>query len=173
MILFRCDDLPQDTSMEVIADVYNSFAKKKQVLIFSILASQLDRRPDFVSFVNNNPTNIALHGWTHESYPIMKKRKIREHIKLSLEAFNKHFGVLPEKWYLPWNGWVREYQAQYGDGFYGVEKVGQIAKEYGLEVCLPTDHIGALLNGQKPKEVYFHAWDKEDIKKIPKVLGEL
>lgn len=168
-MIIRCDDAPQSTTVETFQEVLDVFKEHGKILTLSILANGLKNRQDFVDWVNDNRTmlDLTLHGWSHEQYPLLESDHIVEHICRSFAEFYRCFGVLPKDWYLPWNGWDKE------NGFSKVPRVHKIAQRYNLRVNQPAEHMGVVLKGEKPYCVYFHAWDKEDIKLLPKVLEKL
>lgn len=165
-MIYRDDDVPQITSVEDFQRIHNEFIRSDKIHTFSILASQLNQRMDFVEWVLSQPNkDFVLHGWNHVAYAELGDNLIREHIKNSLDSFERYLHVFPTEWHLPWNGWTKEL------GFGGLPRIKKIAKDFGLLVNGGSEHIGKVVNQNiKAEVVYFHHWDEKDIKLLPKLL---
>lgn len=157
-MILRDDDLPQNIPLERMKLFHDIFIEYDKIHTMAIIASQLEKREDFVNWVNTiDHKDLTLHGWNHTSYPEMKDDDIRNHLSLSIDAFNKYFNIIPKMWYLPWNGWTKEL------GFTGIPRVKKIAEEFGISVNEKAVNIGNLIKGdEKCDVVYFHAWQLGD-----------
>jgi peptidoglycan/xylan/chitin deacetylase (PgdA/CDA1 family) len=167
-MIIRDDDVPQVTSIEKFEEINNEFIRYDKIHTMSILASQLSMRTDFVDWVlGQNNVNFALHGWNHVAYAELSDDKIKEHIEMSLEAFDEYLHFVPTDWYLPWNGWTKELE------FRGVPRIKKIAKSYNLRVNEKCEYIGKVVkNNIKSEVVYFHHWDDRDLPLLKKLLEE-
>lgn len=168
-MIYRSDDLPQGISIDELVYIQNMFEKKELVHTMSILASQLEKRQDFIHYVRDHEEyiDLAFHGWTHDNYSLLDNDTIKDHIEMSLDAFDEYFNKRPKVWYLPWNGWVK------GQGTKNVPRIRKIAKKYGINVDIDCVYIGNYLKGDKSSNtVYFHYWDKKDIKFLEELLNE-
>lgn len=174
-MIIRSDDLPQNVTIEQLEELQVLFEKYKIDQTMTILAGQLDVRPDFVDFVRNHDyIDLALHGWFHESYPDLDDDVIRQHLYDSMKAFMRHFDMLPKVWYLPWNGWVKRLQDSDGNGFADVPRIKRIAEEFGLEVNEVACHIKVPVdNNTYPDVAYFHFWEPNHISLLKKLLPRL
>lgn len=164
-MIYRDDDLPQGISMETLNEIHQLFIRSGKIHTMSILASELEKSPGFVQYVNSHKNiDLVLHGWTHTNYSLEKDDVIREDLRNSLLAFDKYFSKYPTVWYLPWNGWVK------GEGFTHVPRVKEIAVEFGLEVITDCTDIGRFLKGEKKEVIYFHHWNQKEVSALPQLL---
>lgn len=165
-MIYRDDDLPQGIDVNLLDSIHQEFIKRDKIHTIAVLASEIDLHQEFVRYINDHSNfDIALHGWKHEHYPIFSEEELRDHLNKSMLAMDRSFGKKPTTWYLPWNGWIKEF------GTSKVDWLRPIAKEFGLEINIECAHIGVVVDeGVKSEVVYFHWWHKPDLDKLTKLL---
>ena len=170
-ITFRDDDIGRTTDISVFKYIHNQFLDHKKTHTIAILCDRLEENKELINYVNTTHNwEICIHGWTHENYSLLPKDRIEEDLDKCILKIERYFGVTPEKWYLPWNGWTKD------NGFDLVPRVADLAIYHGIDVDVDCDHIShftkTLEEGKKPatRTVYFHNWDIEDVKLLPNLL---
>jgi len=171
MLVYRNDDISKDTDPDVIKFVHQQFIDSHKTHTIAVICEGLEKNKELIKYVNRTHNwNICIHGWTHDNYCLMDKNRIADDLDKCILKIDALFGIAPEKWYLPWNGWT------VSNGFDLVPKVADIAFYHGVDVDTDCDHIShfveVLERGEKPvtNTVYFHSWDINDLKQLPNLL---
>lgn len=170
-LIYREDDISKDTTLEAIRFTHTQFINSHKDHTIAIICEGLESNKELIKYVNSTKNwNFAIHGWTHDNYCLMPKARIEDELDKCILLIEKLFGEVPEKWYLPWNGFV------HGKGFDLVPYVADIALYHGVDVDNDCDHIShfveTLEHGKNPVSdtAYFHGWDTEDLKLLPQLL---
>jgi len=168
---YREDDISKNTSLEAIKHTHNQFINHHKTHTIALICEGLEENSKLVGYINSTHNwEICIHGWTHENYSLLSKQRIADDLDRCILKVEALFGVTPEKWYLPWNGWTQD------NGFDLVARVADIALYHGVDVDTDCDHISHVVelleNGQNPvvDTIYFHGWDVEDLKLLPNLL---
>lgn len=168
---YRDDFFSKDTDVSVARYIHEQFLAHRQTHTVSIVCDGLERNKSLIDYINKTHNwELCVHGWTNENYALSSKQKIEDDLDKCILKIEELFGVTPEKWYLPWNGWVA------GKGFDLVPRVADLAIYHGIDVDIDCDHIShfteILESGKKPvtRTVFFHDWDVEDLKLLPNLF---
>lgn len=168
---FRDDFFSKDTDVSVAKYIHNQFLVHHQTHTISVVCEGIEKNKDLINYINKTHNwEICISGWRHENYSKLSKQRIEEDLDKCILKIEEVFGVTPEKWYLPWNGWVA------GKGFNLVPRVADLAIYHGIDVDTDCDHIvhftDTLEAGKRPSTntVYFYNWEVEDLKLLPNLL---
>lgn len=171
MVVYRDDDINKETPAQLMKFVHQQFINSHKTHTIAVICEGMEKNKDLVDYINHTHNwDIGIHGWTHVNYCLMKKEQIADELDKCILKIEELFGVTPEKWYLPWNGWTKNC------GFNLVSYVADIALYHGIDVDVDCDHIShyieVLESGEKPvtDTVYFHSWDVNDLKLLPDLL---
>jgi peptidoglycan/xylan/chitin deacetylase (PgdA/CDA1 family) len=170
-LIYREDDINKNTSLEAIKFTHQQFVRAHKDHTIAIICEGLENNTEVIDYINKTKNwNFAIHGWTHDNYCLMSRSRIEDELDRCILLIEKLFGEVPEKWYLPWNGWTKN------QGFDKIAYVADIAIYHGVDVDTDCDHISHFLKhleaGKNPvtDTVYFHGWDVEDLKLLPTLL---
>jgi peptidoglycan/xylan/chitin deacetylase (PgdA/CDA1 family) len=170
-LIFREDDVNKDTDVAVLKYIHEQFLDNHLTHTVSFLCDGLEKNTKLIDYINSTTNwDLAIHGWNHHNYCVMSKSQIEDELDKCILQIDRLFNVVPEKWYLPFNGWVKDI------GFKKVPFVSDIAFFHGVDVDIDCYHISdavpALEKGEKlnARTVYFHGWDVEDLKLLPNLL---
>jgi peptidoglycan/xylan/chitin deacetylase (PgdA/CDA1 family) len=170
-IIYREDDVSKLTDVSVLKYVHEQFLNNHLTHTVSFLCDGLEQNIPLIDYINKTHNwNLAIHGWNHHNYCMMSKTQIEDELDKCILQIDNLFGVVPEKWYLPFNGWTDK------DGFDKVPFVADLAFYHGIDVDIDCYHISdavpALEKGEKLRTdtVYFHSWDREELKLLPQLL---
>jgi peptidoglycan/xylan/chitin deacetylase (PgdA/CDA1 family) len=168
---FRDDFYQKKTDVRLATYVHNQFITHHKTHTVTMVCDGLEKNKDLINYMNKTHNwDICIHGWVYENYALMSKWRIEDELDKCILKIEELFGVVPEKWYLPWNGWTAKH------GFDLVPKIADLAIYHGVDVDIDCDHIDhmteVLESGRKPttNTVYFHSWDVEDLKLLPNLL---
>lgn len=122
----------------------------------AVLASGIDKEPEWVDYIKKGKFDIQLHGWDHLDFTI-NHNIAEEHFIKSLDKIESTFGIRPTIWYPPWN---------YTDKF-----LNSLAEKLGLKisfnkVCLTTFNK----NPRQDLTINFHYWADIDIARLEEAL---
>jgi peptidoglycan/xylan/chitin deacetylase (PgdA/CDA1 family) len=170
-LTYRDDDVCKLTDVEVLKHIHKQLLEQHKTHTVAFLCDGLEKNKPLIDYINSTHNwNLCIHGWNHHNYCNMTKPQIEEELDKCILKVEELFGVVPEKWYLPWNGWTDEF------GFEKVPFVADIAFYHGVDVDIDcyhiTDAVAELELGRKlnTDTVYFNNWDIEDLKLLPQLL---
>ena len=170
-LTIREDDVGKLTDVQVLKYVHEQFLNSHVTHTVAFLCDGLEENIPLVEYINKTHNwNLAIHGWNHHNYCTMTKTQIEDELDKCILKIDNLFGVVPEKWYLPFNGFVKD------KNFDLVPYVADIAFYHGVDVDNDCYHISdavvELELGRKlnTDTVYFHSWDREDLKLLPTLL---
>lgn len=170
-LIYSDNDISKKTPIDLIKYVHNQFLIHHRTHTIAVICEGLEQNRQLLDYVNTTTNwEICIHGWTHDNYCLLPKEKIAEDLDKCILKLERCFGVTPEKWYLPDNGWTEE------KGFNLVPRVADISIYHGIDVDTDCDHIShaveELENGRKvvTNTVYFHSWDANDLMLLPNLL---
>lgn len=171
MLTIREDDVGKLTDVQVLKYIHEQFVNNHLIHTIAFLCDGLEENKPLVDYIKQTHNwNLAIHGWNHHNYCQMTKQQIEDELDKCILKIDDLFGIVPEKWYLPFNGWTKE------TGFDTVPFVADIAFYHGVDVdndCYHiSDAVAELELGRKlnTDTVYFHGWDREDLKLLPQLL---
>lgn len=169
--IFRDDDISKNTTLDLIKYVHEQFLLHHQTHTIAVICEGLEKNKPLIDYVNSTKNwDICIHGWTHSDYCSFPKSKIEEDLDKCILKIEECFNRVPEKWYLPNNGWSA------GSGFNLVPKVADISIYHGVDVDTDCDHIShftkLIEDGGTPttNTIYFNSWDREDLMLLPNLL---
>jgi peptidoglycan/xylan/chitin deacetylase (PgdA/CDA1 family) len=169
--IYRNDGVCKDTSVKIIKHIHNQFLNHHKTHTISVICEGLEKNKELVDYINKTHNwDICIQGWEHTNYCLQPKEKIADDLDWCILKIEKLFGVVPKKWYLPWNGWTRT------SGFDKVPFVADIAFYHGVDVDTDCDHIAHFIelieSGRNPvtDTVYFDSCKIEDLKLLPTLL---
>jgi len=167
----RDDDISKDTGIDLLKFIHNQFLTHHRTHTVALICKDLELNTSLVNYINKTHNwDLCIHGWDHINYSLASKDQIAEDLDKCILKIEELFGVVPEKWYLPWNGWSPE------KGFDLIPRVADIALYHGVDVDNDCDHISHFVasakDGVRPSTstIYFHSWDTEDLKLLPSLF---
>ena len=170
-LFYREDDISKTTTVEALKFTHNQFINAHKDHTIAIICEGMESNKELIKYINSTKNwNFAIHGWTHDNYCLMTKARIERELDMCILLIEKLFGQVPDKWYLPWNGFTKNY------GFDKVPYVADLAIYHGVDVDVDCDHITHAVEmlemGRNPvtDTIYFHGWDVEDLKLLPQLL---
>jgi len=170
-LIFREDDVNKDTDVSVLKYIHEQFVNNHLIHTVSFLCDGLEKNVDLIKYILSTKNwDLTIHGWNHHNYSLMDKNQIEDELDRCILKIDNLFGTVPEKWYLPFNGWTKEFE------FQRVPFITDIAFFHGIDVDIDCYHIvdavNALEKGEKlnTKTVYFHGWDRKDLELLPSLL---
>jgi peptidoglycan/xylan/chitin deacetylase (PgdA/CDA1 family) len=170
-LVYRDDDVGKLTDVEVIKHIHNQLLENHKTHTVAFLCDGLEQNKPLIDYINKTHNwNLCIHGWNHHNYCKMNKSQIEDELDKCILKVEELFGVVPEKWYLPFNGWVE------GKEFDLVPYVAEIAIYHGVDVDIDCYHISDAVAemelGRKitTDTVWFNNWDIEDLKLLPQLL---
>jgi hypothetical protein len=169
--IFRDDYIDKDTPLEVVKHVHNQFINSHKTHTVTVICEGMEKNTPVIQYINKTHNwDIAIHGWEMVNYCLAPKQKISDDLDKCILKIESLFGVVPEKWYLPWNGWTKE------NNFDLVPLVADIALYHGVDIDIDCDHISHALNviesGKNPvtNTIYFNNKDVNDLRLLPNLL---
>lgn len=171
MKLVYKDNISQDSQLDAVKYVHRQFLTHHLTHTVAVTCQGLETNKPLIDYINKTHNwDIQIHGWTDDNYALMPKSRIEDELDKCILKIEELFGVVPERWYLPWNGWTPQ------NGFDKVSYVADIAIYHGVDVDVDVDHISHFISvleaGGKPPAptVYFHHWEEEDLKQLSNLL---
>jgi peptidoglycan/xylan/chitin deacetylase (PgdA/CDA1 family) len=115
MITVRVDDVLTDSKgfdrEKIIRQINKLFVWLNDVenlkFIPTILVSEIQDFPEAVELVKTSPY-AELHGFQHVNYGELSREEIENHLKQSIEWFEKTLDRRPKVWYTPWGSWTKD-----------------------------------------------------------------
>lgn len=170
-LILRDDDVNKNTDINTLKYVHEQFLVHHFTHTVALICDGLEQNQPLIDYINSTHNwDLCIHGWNHHNYCLMTKSQIEDELDKCILKIDDLFGVVPQKWYLPFNGWTKE------KGFELVPFVADIAFYHGIDVdndCYHIfDAITELEKGHKlnTDTVYFHSWDVEDLKLLPNLF---
>lgn len=170
-LVIRDDDISKLTDVSVLKHTHEQFLNAHLTHTVAFICDGLEKNRELINYINHTHNwELAIHGWNHHNYCLMTKQQIEDELDKCILKITNLFGVEPEKWYLPFNGWTKD------KGFDLIPYVADIAFYHGIDVDTDCCHISEALDklesGKKitTNTVYFHSWDIEDLRLLPTLL---
>lgn len=165
-MIYRDDDIRFGMPFNIFMLAHNKFVLYNKIHTLSLICENINPHEEWVKYVNAHPEefDIQLHGWIHDTYGLYSQENVELHLEKSMYLINDLFESTPNKWYLPWNGWIKDY------GNEKIDWLRPVATKFGLEIDIDCVHITDFLKGKKKETVYFHWWVEKDINNLEELL---
>jgi len=173
-IRIRDEGINKNTDVRTLKYIHEQFLENHLTHTISIICDGMWRNKPVIDYINSTTNwDIAINGWVAHNYCNLSKTDVEDELDKCILEIEKLFGVTPEKWYLPYNGWCPN------SGFGLIPKIADIAFYHGVDVDNNCYHISKFINffqnGQKPRtnSVYFYSWDINDLMLLPELLFDV
>ena len=160
--VFRDDDINFVTSVSELAAFHAPFEIRNLFHTIAIECDLMDRNHAVNNWIKSHLSelDIQVHGWTHRDYSKCTEQEVRDDLLRCREFIRWKFGVLPTRWYPPWN--IDTQEARHGANGAGLIFDNERIEARDFLAGKREEH------GKRINTVQLHYWQDLDI--IEKIL---
>lgn len=101
-MIWRDDDIGEDTRLDVLTAVDDLFQRYSQPHTIAVMARGIDTRPDLIDLILRRRMDVQLHCWRHDN--LVSNAQARDELRPAVRLLRDLFGPqVARVLYPPWN----------------------------------------------------------------------
>ena len=158
-LTWRDDDINWLTDLKQFAKIHDFFDRYNVKHTIALIAKDIHKNQELIDYIKSKENiDVQLHCWNHISFP-HNLDILKDELKLSIDAIEKHFGKKPVTVFPPWNRTN--------------EQVEQICGNLGLNVSVLKSGISNYVKNVgniDERIINFHYWNDGDTMFLERAL---